>query len=54
MDLARGRYDLGLSSIVELSQAQLNLTSAQIANTTAQYDYQTERAILDYQVGALR
>jgi outer membrane protein len=54
MDLARGRYDLGLSSIVELSQAQLNLTSAQIANTTAGYDYQTQRAILDYQIGALR
>jgi len=54
MDLARGRYDLGLSSIVELSQAQLNLTSAQIANTTARYDYQTQRVVLDYQIGALR
>jgi outer membrane protein len=53
MDLARGRYDLGLSSIVELSQAQLNLTSAQIANTTALYDYQALRVILDYQAGAL-
>ena len=53
MDLARGRYDLGLSSIVELSQAQLNLTSAQIATATARYDYQAQRAILDYQVGAL-
>lgn len=54
LDLARGRYDLGLSSIVELSQAQLNLTAAQIGNASAQYDYQTVRAILDYQVGALR
>jgi len=54
LDLARGRYDLGLSSIVELSQAQLNLTGAQIGSASAQYDYQTERAILDYQVGALR
>jgi outer membrane protein len=53
MDLARGRYDLGLSSIVELSQAQLNLTSAQIATATARYDYQAQRAVLDYQVGAL-
>ena len=26
LDLAEGRYDLGLSSIVELSQAQLNLS----------------------------
>ena len=29
LDLAQARYDLGLSQIVELSQAQLNLTSAQ-------------------------
>jgi outer membrane protein len=54
LDLARGRYDLGLSSIVELSQAQLNLTSAQIAVAAARYDYQTTRALLDYQMGALR
>jgi outer membrane protein len=30
LDLAQGRYNLGLSSIVELSQAQLNLTTAEI------------------------
>jgi outer membrane protein len=54
LDLAQSRYDLGLSSIVELSQAQLNLTSAQIANTNARYDYQTEWSTLQYQIGALR
>ena len=54
LDLARGRYDLGLSSIVELSQAQLNLTSAEIGGASARYDYQTQRAVLDYQMGALR
>ena len=54
MDLARGRYDLGLSSIVELSQAQLNLTSAQIAVAAARYDYQAKRTALDYQSGSLR
>jgi outer membrane protein len=54
LDLARGRYDLGLNSIVELSQAQLNLTSAQIANTSAKYDYQAQRGIVDYEIGALR
>jgi outer membrane protein len=54
LDLARGRYDLGLSSIVELSQAQLNLTAAQISSASARYEYQTQRAILDYQVGTLR
>jgi outer membrane protein len=54
LDLAQGRYDLGLSSIVELSEAQLNLTSAQIAHATAQYDYQSQRLFVDYQTGALR
>lgn len=52
--LAQSRYDLGLSSIVELSQAQLNLTSAQIASSTARYDYQTERAVVDFTIGALQ
>jgi outer membrane protein len=54
LDLAQTRYDLGLSSIVELSQAQLNKTSAEIASASAQYDYQLQRAVLDYQIGALR
>lgn len=52
--LAQSRYNLGLSSIVELSQAQLNLTSAQIANTTSRYDYQTQFSVLEYQIGALK
>jgi outer membrane protein len=54
LDLAQSRYDLGLSSIIELSQAQLNLTSAQIAAASARYDYQTQRTVVDYQIGALR
>ena len=54
LDLAQSRYDLGLGSIVELSQAQLNVTSAQIADATAHYDYQSQRVIVDYQIGALR
>jgi outer membrane protein len=53
-ELAQNRYDLGLGSIVELSQAQLNVTSAEIAHATAQYDYQTQRVVVDYQIGALR
>ena len=53
LDLARGRYKLGLSSIVELSQAQLNLTQAQIADTSAKYDFQIQSAILSYQIGQL-
>jgi outer membrane protein len=54
LDLAQGRYKLGLSSIVELSQAQLNLTSAQIADTSAKYDFQIQSAVLSYQIGHLR
>jgi len=54
LDLAQGRYDLGLSSIVELSQAQLNLTAAQIENASARYDYQAQRVVVDYQIGSLR
>jgi outer membrane protein len=53
LQLAQGRYKLGLSSIVELSQAQLNLTQAQIANTSAKYDYETQNAVLQYQLGQL-
>jgi outer membrane protein len=53
LDLSQSRYNLGLSSIVELSQAQLNLTAAQIADTSARYDYQAERVNLEYQTGVL-
>jgi outer membrane protein len=54
LDLAQTRYNLGLSSIVELSQAQLNKTSAEIASTASKYDYQLQRAVLGYQVGELK
>ncbi len=53
LDLAQGRYKLGLSSIVELSQAQLNLTQAQIADSSAKYDFQIQSAVLSYQIGQL-
>ena len=54
LDLAQGRYNLGLSSIVELTQAQLNLTQAEIENLSAKYDYQEQNAVLQYTIGALR
>jgi outer membrane protein len=54
LELAQGRYQLGLSSIVEITQAQLNLTDAQIQNVTAKYDYQSAYAGLQYTIGALR
>ena len=49
LDLAQTRYHLGLSSIVELSQAQLQQTQAQIGNAQAGYDYRLALAILQYQ-----
>lgn len=54
LDLAQGRYNLGLSSIVELTQAQLNLTEAEIENLNAKYDYQTQYSALQYTLGQLR
>ena len=53
LDLSQSRYNLGLSSIVELSQAQLNLTSAQIAAASARYEYQAQWTAVQYQTGAL-
>jgi outer membrane protein len=49
VDLAQTRYKLGLSSIVELSQAQLQQTQAQISNAQAGYDYRLALAVLRYQ-----
>jgi outer membrane protein len=54
LELANGRYQLGLASIVELTQAQLNVTQAEIENLSAKYDYQTQNAALQYSVGLLR
>jgi len=51
LDLAQTRYKLGLSSIVELSQAELAQTSAEIGNTNARYDYQQALAAIRYQTG---
>jgi outer membrane protein len=51
LQLAQTRYQLGLSSIVELSQAQLQQTSAAIDNTNAQYQYRLSLATLNYQIG---
>jgi outer membrane protein len=51
--LAEARYKIGSSSIVELSDAQLNLTSSQITHTTARYNFLIQQANLNYQIGAL-
>jgi len=52
-DLAEARYKIGSSSIVELSQAQLSLTSAQIADTNARYKVLIQQANLNREIGAL-
>jgi outer membrane protein len=53
-ELAEARYNLGLSSIVELTQAQLNKTRAEIEQASARYDYQARMAALRYQTGSLK
>jgi outer membrane protein len=53
-DLAKARYQGGISSIVELSEAQLNLTSAQIAEANARYNVLIQQANLNYETGSLR
>jgi len=50
-DLAQTRYKIGLSSIVELSQAQLAETQAQIAYANARYAYLGSLAAIRFQTG---
>ena len=50
-DLASARYKIGLSGIVEISQAQLNQTQAEIDSTNARYAYETALAEVRYEVG---
>ena len=52
LDLADTRYRLGLSSIVELSQAQLQQTQAQIDEANARFDYEADLATLRFQSGS--
>jgi outer membrane protein len=53
LDLAQTRYKLGLSSIVELSQAQLQQTQAKIGNAQAGYEYRLALSVLRYQTTGL-
>ncbi len=52
VDLSQTRYSLGLSSIVELSQAQLTQTEAQIQFAAAKYQYQIAQSVLRFQIAA--
>lgn len=53
LDLAQTRYRLGLSSIVELSQAQLQQTQAEIGSAQAGYEYRLALSVLRYQTSGL-
>lgn len=54
LDLAQQRYNLGLSSIVEFSQAELGKTEADIADTDAKYQYRLTQIVLAYSISAPR
>jgi outer membrane protein len=51
LDLAKTRYDLGLSSIVELSQAELQQTQAAIGDANARAQYNFAISIINFQTG---
>lgn len=52
--LAQARYDLGLGSIVEFSQAELQKTEADIADTDAKYQYRVSQLVLAYTIASPR
>jgi outer membrane protein len=51
LELATTRYDLGLSSIVELSQAELQQTEAAISNANARSQYNFALSTINFQTG---
>lgn len=51
LELAQARYKVGLSGIVDLTQAQLAQTEAEIDYTNARFAYQTALAAIRYQTG---
>lgn len=52
LSLANSRYQLGLGSIVELSQAQLQQADAAIGYVNAQYQYRLALSTLNFEIGA--
>ena len=52
LSLAQSRYQLGLGSIVELSQAQLQQADAAIGYVNAQYQYRLALSTLSFTIGA--
>ncbi len=52
LKLSQERYNLGLSSIVELSQAQLQQTQAEIEYAAAKYQYRIAQSVLRFEIAA--
>ena len=54
LELALARYNLGLGSIVEFTQAELQKTEADIADTDARYQYRLTQMVLAFSIAAPR
>jgi outer membrane protein len=54
LELAQARYKLGLGTIVEFSQAELQKTDADIQDTDAHYRYVISQIVLAYEMGLNR
>jgi outer membrane protein len=54
LELAQARYKLGLGTIVEFSQAELQKTDADIQDTDARFRYVVSQIVLAYQMGLTR
>jgi len=52
LDLAQARYNLGLGSIVEFTQAELQKTEADIQDTDAKFQYRLTQIVLDFTIAA--
>jgi outer membrane protein len=52
LDLAKARYDLGLGSIVEFTQAELQKTEADIQDTDAKYQYHLTQIVLAFTIAS--
>jgi outer membrane protein len=51
-DLAQARYNLGLGSIVEFTQAELQKTEADIQDTDAKFQYRLTQIVLAFTIAA--
>jgi HAE1 family hydrophobic/amphiphilic exporter-1 len=52
-ELARSRFETGAASMIEVSEAELSRTEAEIQYATAKYDLQIDRARLHFDTGSL-